>query len=342
MILYILKLLNSEKALKENLLKDDDKELVENLKSVAINKQLNFLIGSGTSVPAIPLMNQVEVRPGEDLNTNLTKTVMEVSKKIIMNDSTVENIVNVQRTYTKFLQIIVDLLNLSNARQTPKHVNIFTTNYDLFLENAADVIMRNNRVVFNDGANGYFKRVLDSSNYNRVVAYKGLNDNYIDEIPSISLIKPHGSVNWKSDDNDKIQIMNDVVSDPVIVKPTGYESQETFINNHFHEMLRLFQLELDKPQSVLIIIGFSFQDKHIGKMIKRAMQNPELMIYVFGYVDEDKGKYLKNISIDVERPNFHILTPKDFAKNHLSKINSDKTDGKYTFNLNNLIQILKK
>lgn len=73
----------------------------------------------------------------------------------------------------------------------------------------------------------------------------------------------------------------------MIVKPTGLEAQDTFLNNYFHEMLRVFQLELDKPQSVLFIIGFSFQDKHIGKMILRALKNPELMMYVFAYSHSD-------------------------------------------------------
>ncbi|MHA3224651.1 SIR2 family protein [Globicatella sulfidifaciens] len=97
------------------------------------------------------------------------------------------------------VRVIIEVLNISNLRQTPKSANIFTTNYDLFLEKAVDRLLLNSNFVFNDRAKGYFKRELDSSNYNQVVSYKGLNDNYISEIPSISLIKPHGSVNWQED-----------------------------------------------------------------------------------------------------------------------------------------------
>jgi hypothetical protein len=74
-------------------------------------------------------------------------------------------------------------------------------------------------------------------------------------------------------------------------------------------MLRLFQLELDKEQSVLFVIGFSFQDKHIGAMVRRAMKNPELMIYVFGFSDEDRKIYLNNLGIDSEPRNLKIITP---------------------------------
>lgn len=103
------------------------------------------------------------------------------------------------------VRVIIDVLNILNSRKTPKSANIFTTNFDLFLEKSVDRLLLNSNFVFNDGAKGYFTRELDSSNYNQVVSHKGLNDNYISEIPSISLIKPHGSVNWQ-EDHGKINI----------------------------------------------------------------------------------------------------------------------------------------
>src|SRR5699024_7462674 len=123
-------------------------------------------------------------------------------------------------------------------RQTPKTINLFSTNYDLFIEKAIDVSMRTYRFVFNDGASGYFNRILDSSNYNKTVSYKGLNDNYTNEIPSITLIKPHGSINWEIS-NNRALIRNYPTESPLIVRPTGKEENETFMDNHFHEMLRV-------------------------------------------------------------------------------------------------------
>ncbi|EGP5213083.1 hypothetical protein EH319_11860 [Enterococcus faecium] len=73
----------------------------------------------------------------------------------------------------------------------------FKTNYDLIIEKATDKVLKNFKFVFNDGASGYFDRKLESTNYNRTVSYKGLNDNYTNELPSLTLIKPHGLVNWE-------------------------------------------------------------------------------------------------------------------------------------------------
>lgn len=68
---------------------------------------------------------------------------------------------------------------------------------------------------------------MDSANFNKTVSYRGLNDNYIDELPSLTLIKPHGSVNWEYD-SKKVAIRNEVVSKPLIVAPYHEESKHTF------------------------------------------------------------------------------------------------------------------
>ena len=324
-----------------NLSKEEEKNYnsVKSLRKLMITKRLNFLIGSGTSSKSIGLMNQFEDSDG------LMEKVREVSKILLEENVNLDNadligddfldIKNNLDEYKNFISSIIDVMNLSNSRQTPKSVNIFTTNYDLFFEKSIDELHDSRRFVFNDGARGYFKRILDSSNYNQVVSYKGINDNYISEIPSISLIKPHGSVNWSQKGN-KIIITNKVKDESTVVKPTGNEEQDTFVNNHFFEMLRVFQLELDKPQSVLFVIGFSFQDKHIGKMIKRALQNPELIIYVFSYNNSDETTYLKNLEINNVPNNLKILTPDNFDDCYCTK-----NGKKLTFQLPNLTSILR-
>src|SRR5699024_4232311 len=98
---------------------------------------------------------------------------------------------------------------------------------------------------------------------------------------------------------------------------------------------------LDKPQSVLFVIGFSFQDKHIAKMVKRAIQNPELIVYVFGFTDGDRQTFLDNLNFENERPNFRILTPRDFDEAYINKHTEDINDEKwFSFTLSNLTNIL--
>ena len=294
---------------------------IKQLRYFAMTKRLNFLIGSGASVPAIPLMSSFRSNDisDEEANNFLSDKVKEVSKKVLEDTSKASNeedIKAVLKRYSEFIKVILQLLYHANSRQVTKNINIFTTNYDLFIEKSLDELMKYESFIFNDGGNGYFNRILDSANYNKSVAYRGLNDNYLNELPTLSLIKPHGSMNWERNQEDNILIRKSVVENPVVVKPTGIEGQETFLNNHFHDMLRVFQLELDKPQSILIVIGFSFQDRHIAKMLNRSLKNPELNVFIFCYSEFDKQTIFTNLSLIDYKINMNVIKPNELEEKY--------------------------
>ena len=319
---------------------------IKQLRYFAMTKRLNFLIGSGTSVPAIPLMSffKSEDISDEEANNSLSNKVKDVSKKVLedISKASEEEIIKaVLKRYSEFLKVILQLLYHANSRQVTKNINIFTTNYDLFIEKSLDELMKYESFVFNDGSNGYFNRILDSANYNKSVAYRGLNDNYLNELPTLSLIKPHGSMNWERDQEGNILIRQSVVEDPVVVKPTGIEGQETFLNNHFHDMLRVFQLELDKPQSILIAIGFSFQDKHIAKMLNRSLKNPELNVFIFCYFESDKQTILTNLGLSDCPRNLNVITPNELEEKYKSKQKSEDGGEWFSFDLSNLTELLR-
>lgn len=308
---------------------------IKELRKLTISKRLNILVGSGCSSPAIPLMGEFNKKDKDikETNNELIEKIKQVSEELTANNYSAD-ITQTLNAYTAFIRQIVENLNMSNSRETPRRANIFTTNYDFFIEKAFDQVSQNYKFVINDGATGYFDRVLESSNFDQVVSYKGMNDNYISEIPSISLIKPHGSVNWeKYRGNEKIYIRSKVVNDPVVVKPTGFESNDTFSQNHFFSMLRFFTNELDKPQSVLLVIGFSFQDKHIAKMVKRAIANPELIVICFCYAKNDADTIINNLDyrFDGKTPNnIYFIVPEDKNNNNMKYHEYELPDTKIT------------
>ena len=321
---------------------------IKQLRYFAMTKRLNFLIGSGTSVPAIPLMSFFKSKDisDEEANNLLSDKVKEVSKKVIEDISNANdegNIKAVLKRYSEFIKVILQLLYHANSRQVTKNINIFTTNYDLFIEKSLDELMKYESFVFNDGSNGYFNRILDSANYNKSVAYRGLNDSYLNELPTLSLIKPHGSMNWEREQEDNILIRQSIVENPVVVKPTCLEGQETFLNNHFHDMLRVFQLELDKPQSILIVIGFSFQDKHIAKMLNRSLKNPELNVFIFCYSESDKQIILTNLGLSDCPRNLNVITPNELDEKYKTKHKVENEDESewFSFDLSNLTELLR-
>ena len=327
-----------------------ENNLSEDLRNLAITKKLNFLIGSGASSPAISLMSQIKKPTTKEIknlqvsgrylsyeekekiakNEKLIKQIKKVSKRLL-NENRNETLDDTQKKklgeFKAFIRSISVILNFSNSRETPREANIFTTNYDLFIEEAVDEVLKEEvSLVFNDGARGYFNRFLDSSNFNRTVSYEGLNNNYIDELPSLTLIKPHGSVNWEKvgeGEDAKVKIRNKVVKSPMVVPPTGYEGRDTFMDNHFHDMLRVFQLELDKPESVLFILGFSFQDDHIARMIRRALRNRSLLIECFCWEDKDEQNIKKNLGYEYREipQNFKFIKPSQFKNKDKLELN---------------------
>ncbi|HFU5083742.1 TPA: hypothetical protein ACOA61_002045, partial [Enterococcus faecium] len=64
--------------------KDDD--LVKNIRKYATTKRLNFLLGSGVSYPAIPLMGSIEGKSEEEKNGKLLEKVKLVSDKLVTNE----------------------------------------------------------------------------------------------------------------------------------------------------------------------------------------------------------------------------------------------------------------
>jgi len=250
--------------------------IVEEIRELSVSKSLNILIGSGCSVgDKIGLMSKYrqeakEENPGaseekitESGNKKLLDAVIRASEEILKYPADFQKVKgNEDKVYTSYCEFVLELVNLlerSNSRQTPKNVNIFTTNYDLYIEKSVDSISRIKNFVFNDGTKGYFERILDGSSYNRLVSYKGLSDNYIDEIPSISLIKPHGSVNWKKihapdSDNYSVSITNYVNNEKMKGNTISKENVAKSLQEIVSEVLSEKVLKVMKNMKVNTIL----------------------------------------------------------------------------------------
>jgi len=71
---------------------------------------------------------------------------------------------------------------------------------------------------------------------------------------------------------------------------------------HYYQSLRLLSYELERPNSVFIVFGFSFADEHILNLIKRSLSNPSLKVYICCFSDgskneiEDKFEGARNVA----------------------------------------------
>lgn len=171
-------------------------------------KNLNFLIGSGASVPLYPSLSfgegyptfeEVVSHPGISKNAKVFMYVfyfMNWIEPMSINDK-VNRESAVYKQYESLITWFYNYLQ-TESNDKPKRINVFTTNYDLLFERAFDeFLLKNQLIYFNDGSRGVFKKYVSNKNYYLNVSHSGYNDNYKREVPTINLFKLHGSISWE-------------------------------------------------------------------------------------------------------------------------------------------------
>ena len=85
----------------------------------------------------------------------------------------------------------------------------------------------------------------------------------------------------------------------VIVNPTKAKFKETVLEEQYYEMMRIYANSLEKVNSLLFVMGFSFADEHIRNItIRAANSNPTLQIIIFAYNDDG---YLNLLLMQIAR-----------------------------------------
>ena len=188
----------------------DYKTLINYLQTANIN----FLIGSGSSRPLLETLGDVEVwltklsHEGDGLNEVRKKALRASIYKAYFEKAIVRNLTKLPddryrdtiKQYVAFLSVMNEILNRRGNRLVPKQVNLFTTNVDTLMENAAEEV----GVEFNDGFKGSVNQIFDETNFRKTISKASLHFQSVAELPVFNLYKVHGSINWERISNDRI------------------------------------------------------------------------------------------------------------------------------------------
>ena len=159
----------------------DYKTLINYLQTANIN----FLIGSGASRPLLETLGDVEVwltklaKEGSDLNDVQKKALRASIYKAYFEKAIGRNLSKLPtdryqytiKQYVSFLSTLNEILNRRGNRLTPKQVNLFTTNIDTLIENAAEEV----GVEFNDGFKGSVNQIFDETNFRKSISKASLH-----------------------------------------------------------------------------------------------------------------------------------------------------------------------
>lgn len=263
------------KKLWEEIVNKCGKESIEKL-----GKKINYKIDDITRVNLEEFLSHASLYLllYHDTDSEVKEIVNKI-KQIIISNCTI--IMPEDAPHKEFLKRIT-------ARKL-KHnrLKLFTTNYDMLFEQAA------NECGFTmiDGFTFTFPRVFNGNNYDYDIVIRKnsritAQENYAGKV--FHLYKLHGSLDWEKDEESgqirKCDFVNNKM--PVMIFPSSIK-YETSYEQPFFEMMSRFQTELRIGNALLIIIGYSFGDKHINSMIFEALElNHSLqLVIVDPYID---------------------------------------------------------
>lgn len=190
------------------------------------------------------------------------------------------------KTHIKLLQRLI------GARQPGQPSPwLFTTNYDLAIEWAAEAV----GIHVHTGFVGIHNRTFSPQSFDlglrntlaKGEARFGSNDIY--------LAKLHGSLTWRRYNQmdyrelsatemwRELKPILDGDCDPddsLVVFPRAAKYLQT-VGYLSGELFRRFSDFLARPQAGLLVFGYSFGDEHLNRLIKSALLNPTLQVVVF-------------------------------------------------------------
>jgi hypothetical protein len=173
-----------------------------------------------------------------------------------------------------------------------KPVEIFTTNYDLLLEQA----LEEQRVPYFDGFVGADSAFLD------------LESMAEDDLPArwARLWKIHGSINWWMTDKKKIRRSRDpVAGQQLLIYPSDLKYEQSR-QMPYYAMLDRLRVFLRSDQCVLLTCGYSFGDEHINAHIGQGLSgNPNAAC--FGMIFSDRTNAPKALELSKRHANLTLL-----------------------------------
>ena len=172
---------------------------------------------------------------------------------------------------------------------------VFTTNYDLGLEWAAESI--NLQVV--NGFVGVHSRHFSPQCFDLGFRNTQARGEARFGVYNIYLAKLHGSLTWKEHNKQLFEVpaplawgglksFLDGGTDEILflVLPRAAKYIQT-VGFTVGELLRRFSEFLARPQTSLITCGYAFEDEHINRLLQSAILNPTLQLVI--YLPEFKG-----------------------------------------------------
>lgn len=183
------------------------------------------------------------------------------------------------------------LQKLVSARQPGQSSPwVFTTNYDLAIEWAAESI----DLQVSNGFLGTHTRRFSPQSFDLGFRNTQARGEARFGVYNIYLVKLHGSLTWKQEGGQVFEVSAQLAHQRIdnfmaeqdgedlglMVMPRAAKYMDT-IGYVLGELFRRFAEFMSKPQSCLILCGYGFGDEHINRLLRSALLNPTLQLVIY-------------------------------------------------------------
>lgn len=306
-------------------------------------------------IESMQAVQVVDSTINRELNGNNAKIDDRIDSKIAevqnfireqIKSGMVRKDVHGETTYSPVLRLYEEFYQKIAQRSRENPINIFTTNYDLFNEMALD----NLGFPYNNGFTGTYRRKFNPLSYHYMyVENLNLHDAVWQKVSNFfNLVKVHGSISWVRDEEEIFEKNYDDIKseETVMIYPTPLKDRSTLMVP-YSDLFRMMENQLALRNSLLIVLGYSFSDDHINRVIFNGFQSPSFRLVVFGNPESNQeiGKLLKlgdpRISVIYSKGDDKIHYFKGFVEKALPDISPDIKESVETNSSNKLIADFK-
>ncbi len=238
-----------------------------------------------------------------------TKILKEVINKNIQafteNISTIENSIataEIDKREKAFQFLVSFLMSFASRTGTRDRLHIFTTNYDRLIEEGADIAGLHLIDRFVGSLNPIFRSSrLDIDMHYNPPGIRG-EPRYLEGVAKYT--KLHGSIDWVETDTNNIRKIGmpfgaknlapflEAANVPenyqkVMIYPNSSKDRET-AEYPYVELFRDFAAALCRPNSTLVVYGYSFGDDHINRIISDMLTIPSTHLVIISFNDKEK------------------------------------------------------
>ena len=237
----------------------------------------------------------------EVLRNELNKIIENFTRNI----STIENTIataELDKREKAFQLLVSFLMSFASRTGTRDRLHIFTTNYDRLIEEGADIAGLHLIDRFVGSLNPIFRSSrLDIDMHYNPPGIRG-EPRYLEGVAKYT--KLHGSIDWVETDTNNIRRIGMPfgaktltpfleaanVSEnyqKVMIYPNSSKDRET-AEYPYVELFRDFAAALCRPNSTLVVYGYSFGDDHINRIITDMLTIPSTHLVIIAYDDDTK------------------------------------------------------